>query len=299
MTLRNRRIPQRSGFTLIELLVVIAIIAILAAILFPVFAQAREKARQAGCQSNLKQLGTAFLMYAQDYDEQLPSPGGTAGVNAAWDYIDNNGVSPVLDPYIKNRSKGAQSVWNCPDNTYRPIGTLLPSDLFRSFPRSYGMNALLRAPGQAGTIAVGDVDAYNGATSIGMPPAGYSTLNKLPGGISLSAIVAVANTDLLYEGIGEESTDKYNGYVGRAGTWESVGGYYKSDADCAAKAPVGTGYPCLPQGAAGWHSGQSDYLYCDGHVKTKKPQQEGWVPTANDPGEFLVAHCRAAGIACP
>ena len=61
----------RHGFTLIELLVVIAIIAILAAILFPVFAQAREKARQVACLSNAKQMGTAAMMYAQDYDEQL------------------------------------------------------------------------------------------------------------------------------------------------------------------------------------------------------------------------------------
>ena len=63
---------RRRGFTLIELLVVIAIIAILAAILFPVFAQAREQARRATCLSNQKQLGHALTMYAQDYDEQLP-----------------------------------------------------------------------------------------------------------------------------------------------------------------------------------------------------------------------------------
>src|SRR5687767_5562099 len=61
-----------NAFTLIELLVVIAIIAILAAILFPVFAQAREKARQASCMSNIKQLGNAAMMYIQDYDEQMP-----------------------------------------------------------------------------------------------------------------------------------------------------------------------------------------------------------------------------------
>src|SRR5688572_20769118 len=70
---------ERAGFTLIELLVVIAIIAILAAILFPVFAQAREKARQTSCLSNMKQLGTSFMMYTQDYDERLPNSGLEAG----------------------------------------------------------------------------------------------------------------------------------------------------------------------------------------------------------------------------
>ena len=69
---------MRKGFTLIELLVVIAIIAILAAILFPVFAKAREKARQASCESNLKQLALGMLMYAQDYDEKLPANWGPA-----------------------------------------------------------------------------------------------------------------------------------------------------------------------------------------------------------------------------
>lgn len=79
---------RRSGFTLIELLVVIAIIAILAAILFPVFAQAREKARSASCASNLKQATLAVLMYVQDYDETFPMsiapfPGATADYAAA------------------------------------------------------------------------------------------------------------------------------------------------------------------------------------------------------------------------
>ncbi len=72
----QRRVPHPSGhpaFTLVELLVVIAIISILAAILFPVFAQAREKARQTACLSNLKQIGTGIMLYKQDYDETFPA----------------------------------------------------------------------------------------------------------------------------------------------------------------------------------------------------------------------------------
>ncbi len=90
---------RRTGFTLIELLVVIAIIAILAAILFPVFAKAREKARQASCNSNLKQIGTAAQMYAQDYDERFPYayhyhyPGGPDGLRF-WPF--------QLQPYMAN-----------------------------------------------------------------------------------------------------------------------------------------------------------------------------------------------------
>ena len=86
----------RHAFTLIELLVVIAIIAILAAILFPVFAQAREKARQTSCLSNLKQIGTALTMYAQDYDEALPrSQSGGTVTNPSRDWATD------LVPYIK------------------------------------------------------------------------------------------------------------------------------------------------------------------------------------------------------
>ena len=96
---------KRLGFTLIELLVVIAIIAILAAILFPVFAKAREKARQASCLSNIKQLSLGFLQYAQDYDEvmclALMDPGAAGTPGNVWG---NRRYWPeLMEPYLKNR----------------------------------------------------------------------------------------------------------------------------------------------------------------------------------------------------
>lgn len=100
---------MRRAFTLIELLVVIAIIAILAAILFPVFARAREKARQASCQSNHKQIVTAVMMYAQDYDERLPDYWytGAGGTSTWWQQFGYTGPCyecALVDcyPYIKN-----------------------------------------------------------------------------------------------------------------------------------------------------------------------------------------------------
>jgi prepilin-type N-terminal cleavage/methylation domain-containing protein/prepilin-type processing-associated H-X9-DG protein len=124
---------RRSGFTLIELLVVIAIIAILAAILFPVFAQAREKARQSTCLSNVKQIATCYFMYAQDYDGRYTQNRYADGANHyTWKL--------AILPYVKNID-----VFRCPSNAYNKIPAA--NELLGKWvegkdgvPRSYAMN---------------------------------------------------------------------------------------------------------------------------------------------------------------
>ena len=107
----------KRGFTLIELLVVIAIIAILAAILFPVFAKAREKARQSSCQSNLKQIGLAFMQYAQDYDETMLSVDfGAASPGAGLPWTGSVGWPGALTHGIQSYIKSAQCL-QCPSDS--------------------------------------------------------------------------------------------------------------------------------------------------------------------------------------
>jgi prepilin-type N-terminal cleavage/methylation domain-containing protein/prepilin-type processing-associated H-X9-DG protein len=182
-----------SGFTLIELLVVIAIIAILAAILFPVFAQAREQARKTSCLSNEKQLGLGCLMYSQDYDEVLVMGwnGSAPGV------LRDNGQqyrpwfpwTSAIQPYIKNLD-----VLLCPDNPWNSIitngglNTTARKQIYSPYGYNYGYLADF-----AGTDPAGDGYLWNP--------------------ISQAGVNRAANTVMLVDGMGPDWADPAHGTV--------------------------------------------------------------------------------------
>lgn len=155
---------QRKGFTLIELLVVIAIIAILAAILFPVFARAREKARQSSCMSNLKQICLGGLMYMQDYDETFWMTGAAEMAN-----FQANGTPEciwyrALQPYVKNEQiflcpsdDGMSAVWSSSwDERPGHTGSYPPTEFALSYGTNHNANrramATIQYPSQTGMV---------------------------------------------------------------------------------------------------------------------------------------------------
>lgn len=184
---------RTSGFTLIELLVVIAIIGILAAIIFPILSSVKAAARKAVCQSNMKQMYSAFQLYSTDWEDTLPCPGGLFGDLSYWAQENGGGI----DAYLRNAGKTQKGVYWCPayGNNYKA----------KWFPRTYGMNSFLRTP-----------------CDVGFP---LST--NIRSGIAQTDIMVPEQTILLYEGIPADATNPLGeGYVYRCGNWEWVMGYY-------------------------------------------------------------------------
>ena len=234
MNIHRQTARNRSAFTLIELLVVIAIIAILAAILFPVFAKAREKARQASCQSNEKQLGLAFIQYSQDNDETMPNGPDSSG--AGW--------AGLLMPYTKSTG-----VFKCPDDSTPATAP--------NYPVSYGENEWL-TNGQVGQKLAGQ--AAPASTVLLFEVNGdYAAINT---GNDGSSPVANGGDG---GGIGYLDGNPLNS-GGACTTVTYATGYLGNPIRTTSQSCMGT----LP---AGRHTAGADYLLCDGHVKYLKGAQ--------------------------
>jgi prepilin-type N-terminal cleavage/methylation domain-containing protein/prepilin-type processing-associated H-X9-DG protein len=299
-TLERYPMPQatsRKGFTLIELLVVIAIIAILAAILFPVFAKAREKARQITCASNLKQLGLAMLQYNNDYDEHMMTPYN-------YGFYDASGNN-ALEPYIKNHaSDSTATVWMCPDNTNHYTGAGGASYL-----TSYTMNSYLSAPSSYAS----DPDAcyslntqvnsasvhWNSSSYAPEENVGYDSRNS--GGITIARIAAPSDTVMLFEGLPEAlasgktpATDTYYGKATQWGNWYVAKGYWTNTTNLTAF----YGYP-VQSGDTPYHTGRDNYLFCDGHVKALIPEAQNYDITQHAADNKWFAYDGRNGDALP
>ncbi|HLK57516.1 MAG TPA: prepilin-type N-terminal cleavage/methylation domain-containing protein [Chthonomonadaceae bacterium] len=283
-------IQKRSmrGFTLIELLVVIAIIAILAAILFPVFAQAREKARQTSCLSNCKQMATATYMYVQDYDETLYGyrevANGDQQYNPFWQ-SPNVGSGPcagsssanrqfwdvLLYPYVKN-----YDIFKCPSNigtvngtgvwvNISPNGATDSSGCSYGGQNSYAANKYLFQPVSSGGLGLGlAAVAAPADTLVILDATYYEELPRLTDDNGAQAISGIL--------VGAPWFDPFA--TGYQFDWTNIGNGDGGGNNCCAPAP--TTAPLIAaekQKIASRHMGRLNLVFLDGHAKNRDALQ--------------------------
>ena len=259
---------RNTGFTLIELLVVIAIIAILAAILFPVFAKVREKARQTACLSNMKQLGLAFAQYNDDYDEQTPN-----GYNAS--FPGGDGWGGELYPYVKSNA-----VFVCPDDSPGSIG-------------SYAYNSNNTAP--------------NGTTVSGVSISKYDSPSKTVllfevTGAQKSWFTEPPSLESTKSGLGVGSTPAGWGNAGGQGGSSTLyaltgAGDWWVTAAAPLSLQMATGYfrnssagdNIIYQATTGRHTGGANYLLADDHAKWLQGSS-----VSSGPTDSSVTNCNTA-----
>lgn len=259
-----RHSRQSHGFTLIELLVVIAIIAILAAILFPVFAKAREKARQASCLSNEKQIGLAIMQYVQDSDEIYPLAVSTPG----GDWNGGQWTMAVM-PYVKSLN-----VFYCPsDGSAGQQG-------WWGTKESYAVNGYYGANYNWYSAT----DPNNGFALLGiMATVGQGTQWLSPRSASDSSINNPSSTILLTEKLATDNGDTASGgwaYTTFAwgpgcvigGTTNYGGGWGPQAIPNDKGTAPGNAYPNGPNGAvSSRHTDMANFAFADGHVKAMRP----------------------------
>jgi prepilin-type N-terminal cleavage/methylation domain-containing protein/prepilin-type processing-associated H-X9-DG protein len=278
---------RMSGFTLIELLVVIAIIAILASILFPVFAQAREKARAISCASNMRQLGTAVLMYSQDSDETYPTGLQNAWWQCSWAFI--------LEPYVKD-----VAAFECPDDPHLPTTT----NTWDGAQLSYGSNGYMALGGSPeftlsqGGGALGAIEGNTTANAM-IGVMGISQTWEHPMAQPLAAVNFPSSTVMLCDKDNVEPAQGFTDaqYSGNAYWWGPEGmivgpevgwdwtgvGVEEPDGKRVPAANATDIYNNLgPNGAVtAVHQGRANFVFADGHVKSMVPSATNPDPAAH------------------
>jgi len=256
---------SKIGFTLIELLVVIAIIAILAAILFPVFAQARERARAAACLSNVKQIGTGLMMYTQDFDENYPAAfNQIPPINNPSRTVDRIPLDAQVMPYIKN-----DQVWSCPSDAVAINSNTEYWDGKYDPARNGGVNKR-RTYGYVGRINTRERAAGTGpAGSGGQPDPNTGIAGDWSQASSMAAIEAPADTIALVESSGQRDGwnvgTPWGSLFTNCDTWKLPGRALKADANLAPGCGIYTEDNRAPYKG---HFDRGNYIFADGHAKS-------------------------------